>query len=146
MNEERPEVWYIKATYAPFYIFDCFRFWVTGVRVTRSLVFSVMFCTSLSVLLWFSFFVHCVVCSSSLYGLWCIKCIPITMEFNATFKIFQLYRSRPSYLWRKPDNPDIPTGLPQVTNKLYCIMLCDFPLFALMLSDLLRYWDYEVSN
>jgi hypothetical protein len=39
----------------------------SGVRIARSLVFSVMFCTSLIALLFF-FFGHCIVCPSYIYG------------------------------------------------------------------------------
>ena len=99
----------------------------SGVRVTRSLVFCVMFCTSLFVLLQFPFcghsivrssiygfwlplwylqtflytwirclsfctfsFGHCVVCSSSIYGLWCSKCI-LETDWNIFVSIHTPY-------------------------------------------------------
>jgi hypothetical protein len=47
-------------------------------------------------------------------GLWCVTLLST---------IFNLYRAGPFCLWRKPEYQEKTANLPQVTDKLYYIML-----------------------
>ena len=50
------------------------------------------------------------------------------MVFNAIFNKFQLYCGRGEFYWRKPEKT---TDFPQVTDKLYHIMVNRAPLTIL---------------
>ena len=66
-------------------------------------------------------------------GLWCV---------TAFSTIFQLYRGDQFDCWRKPEYPEKSTDLPQITDKLYHLMLyqvhlawAGFELTTLMVKD-----------